>query len=257
MTFSVCGDLRYNPPHQAVLWLLASPRVAITCCSPELPIPFLPLRSLAFPSLPFPSLLFPSLIMSFHVLPNPTPCSSHDIHLSLFRSYHCPFHCLLHFSLVPSLHLPPHLLPERLLQVKYADGGSEDVQFVRGIPISFIQDTLQAILTAPSTPVSPSPLPPSLYPSSPSPLPYAHSLLSSNSNTLKSTEVPPSCPSACKGSEPLTAEPLLLNGRLVHLPGVALLEAELAAMRLSKARSFGLSDAWVQVSGGGGHFTVP
>lgn len=41
--------------------------------------------------------------------------------------------------------------------------------------------------------------------------------------------------------------PLLLNGVKRPMPLVRLLEAELYPTLLSKARSFGLPDAWVQV----------
>ncbi|CAI7816156.1 unnamed protein product, partial [Closterium sp. NIES-54] len=117
--------------------------------------------------------------------------------------------------------------------LKYGDGGTDDLQFVRGLPISFISAALHQIIHAsPSKPLR------TLPPTTPSPTPALPTAphVESNGQAGEAGE-----------GEAGTDNSLLMNGRLWAMPRMRVLEAELAPMLLSKARSFGLSEQWVHL----------
>ncbi|CAI5469297.1 unnamed protein product [Closterium sp. Yama58-4] len=137
--------------------------------------------------------------------------------------------------------------------LKYGDGGTDDLQFVRGLPISFISSALHQIIHAPpSKPLRP--LPPTAPAPTPAPTIVPH--VKSNGLAKESGEGTRNAEAQEEGGKASERQheagagadnSLLMNGRLWAMPHVRVLEAELAPMLLSKARSFGLSEQWVHV----------
>ncbi|CAI5965219.1 unnamed protein product, partial [Closterium sp. NIES-65] len=137
--------------------------------------------------------------------------------------------------------------------LKYGDGGTDDLQFVRGLPISFISSALHQIIHA--SPSKPRTLPPTAPAPAPA-LPTAPHVESNGQagEAGEGTRRAEAHEEGGKGGEQQqqqaaagTENSLLMNGRLWAMPRMRVLEAELAPMLLSKARSFGLSEQWVHV----------